>query len=169
MLQDQLLKYFKETPDFPKPGIVFQDFSPLLRDNLTLCVDALQALFDDEEWQRVDFLVGVESRGFILASALANRLEKGLVLARKAGKLPQPADRVAYYLEYGEAVLEMNAGEGQNVLIVDDVLATGGTLEAAFQLCEKVGYIPVGAALLMDLNLPVRSTLNRDYRSAIKM
>src|ERR1700692_1940284 len=115
--------------DFPRPGILFRDISPLLRDHFDAAVHALDALLTEAEWGEIDAVAGIESRGFILGAALANRRGKGFVLVRKQGKLPPPVVDVAYALEYGSGVLEMQRGNGR-LLLVDDVLATGGTLSA---------------------------------------
>jgi len=141
-----------EIPDFPKPGIVFRDISPLLRQRFGATVDALDALFSDTEWAEVDAVAGIESRGFILAAALAERRGKGFVPIRKKGKLPPPVIDVAYDLEYGSGFLEMQTGHGR-LLLVDDVLATGGTLGASVVLCRRAGYVLHGLGVLLDLGL----------------
>ena len=116
-----------EIPDFPKPGILFRDISPLLRSHFDATIGAVESLFSDDEWRATDAVAGIESRGFILAAALADRRGKGFVPIRKKGKLPPPVVDVAYDLEYGSGVLEMQTGRGR-LLLIDDVLATGGTL-----------------------------------------
>ena len=138
--------------DFPKPGILFRDISPLLRDHLDATLHAMDALLTNDEWRGVDVLAGIESRGFILGSALAARRSKGFVLVRKQGKLPPPVVDVAYDLEYGSGVLEMQPGRGR-VLLIDDVLATGGTMSAAAELCTRAGYEVAALAALIDLHL----------------
>src|ERR1700724_728817 len=115
-----------DVPDFPRPGILFRDISPLLRDHFEPTIRALDALLTDAEWGEIDAVAGIESRGFILGAALAIHRGKGFVLVRKQGKLPPPVVDVAYALEYGSGVLEMQKGHGQ-VVLVDDVLATRGT------------------------------------------
>lgn len=137
--------------DFPKPGIVFQDISPLLKNHFQATIDAMAQLFTEQEWAQVDCLVGVESRGFIFASALAYKLDKGVIKARKPGKLPNVAASVTYGLEYGDDQLEMQQGDGKKVIILDDLIATGGSMQAAAQLCEKVGYEVVGMGCVIDL------------------
>jgi adenine phosphoribosyltransferase len=139
-------------PDFPRPGILFRDIAPLLRDHFDVTIHALDALLTDEEWDEVDALAGVESRGFILGAALAIRRRKGFVLVRKQGKLPPPVVDVAYDLEYGSGVLEMQRGNGR-VVLVDDVLATGGTMTAAADLCERAGYQLKALVALIDLKI----------------
>jgi adenine phosphoribosyltransferase len=136
--------------DFPIPGVSFKDVTPLLRDHFKETIDALEALYTPAEWEKVDYLTGIEARGFVFASALAERLGKGLVLIRKEGKLPGKTMRVESKLEYGSAVLEMYSGQG-NLLIVDDVLATGGTLKHSAELATQVGYEVVGFLVLINL------------------
>jgi len=147
-----LKKAVRDVPDFPRPGILFRDIAPLLRDHFDLTIRALDALLTDEEWDEVDALAGIESRGFILGAALAVHRRKGFVLVRKQGKLPPPVVDVAYDLEYGSGVLEMQRGNGRLVL-VDDVLATGGTMTAAADLCERAGYQLKALAALIDLKI----------------
>ncbi len=141
-----------DVPDFPRPGILFRDISPLLRNHFDATVRALDALLTEEEWSAIDALAGIESRGFILGAALAERRRKGFVLVRKQGKLPPPVVDVAYDLEYGSGVLEMQRGSGRLILI-DDVLATGGTMSAAADLCERAGYQLQVLAALIDLKI----------------
>jgi adenine phosphoribosyltransferase len=141
-----------EIPDFPKPGILFRDISPLLRSRFDATISAVEALFSDDEWRTVDAVAGIESRGFILASALADRRRKGFVPVRKKGKLPPPVVDVSYDLEYGSGVLEMQTGSGC-LLLIDDVLATGGTLRASASLAGLAGYRIAGMGVLLDLGL----------------
>jgi adenine phosphoribosyltransferase len=148
----ELKQAIANVPDFPRPGILFRDISPLLRDHFDATVQALDALLTDEEWGEIDALAGIESRGFILGAAVAVRRRKGFVLVRKQGKLPPPVVDVTYDLEYGSGVLEMQRGRGRLVLI-DDVLATGGTMTAAADLCERAGYQLQALAVLIDLNM----------------
>ncbi len=147
-----LKQAISNVPDFPRPGILFRDISPLLRDHFDATVQALDGLLTEAEWNEVDALAGIESRGFILGAALAIRRGKGFVLVRKQGKLPPPVVDVAYQLEYGSGVLEMQRGLGR-VLLVDDVLATGGTMSAAAELCRRAGYELQALAALIDLNI----------------
>jgi len=138
-------------PDFPKPGILFQDISPLLKHHFNETIDAMAALFSEQEWDSVDYLVGIESRGYLFASALAYRYNKGLVMARKPGKLPNVEATVKYGLEYGSDELQMQKGHGEKVIILDDLIATGGSMGAAAELSEKVGFEVLGMACLIDL------------------
>jgi adenine phosphoribosyltransferase len=147
-----LKQAIRDVPDFPRPGILFRDIAPLLRDHFDVTIHALDALLTDEEWDEVDALAGIESRGFILGAALAIRRRKGFVLVRKQGKLPPPVVDVAYDLEYGSGVLEMQRGNGR-VVLVDDVLATGGTMTAAADLCERAGYQLKALVALIDLKI----------------
>ena len=147
-----LKQAIRDVPDFPRPGILFRDIAPLLRDHFDGTIRALDALLTDEEWDEVDALAGIESRGFILGAALAIRRRKGFVLVRKQGKLPPPVVDVAYDLEYGSGVLEMQRGNGR-VVLVDDVLATGGTMTAAADLCERAGYQLKALVALIDLKI----------------
>ena len=145
-----LKRAIRDVPDFPRPGILFRDIAPLLRDHFESTLQALDALLTPQEWDGVDALAGIESRGFILGAALAVRRRKGFVLVRKQGKLPPPVVDVAYDLEYGSGVLEMQKGNGRLVL-VDDVLATGGTMSAAADLCDRAGYELKSLLALIDL------------------
>jgi adenine phosphoribosyltransferase len=141
-----------DVPDFPRPGILFRDISPLLRNHFGATVQALDALLTEEEWSGIDALAGIESRGFILGAALAMRRGKGFVLVRKQGKLPPPVVDVSYDLEYGTGVLEMQSGQGR-VVLIDDVLATGGTMTASADLCHRAGYQLQALLALIDLNI----------------
>src|ERR1700720_4628975 len=157
-----------DVPDFPRPGILFRDISPLLRDHFEPTIRALDALLTEAEWGEIDAVAGIESRGFILGAALANRRGKGFVLVRKQGKLPPPVVDVAYDLEYGSGVLEMQRGRGRLVLI-DDVLATGGTMTAAADLCERAGYQLKALLALIDLRIvPDYSWRNLRLRASIE-
>ncbi|MEA3149892.1 MAG: adenine phosphoribosyltransferase [Gammaproteobacteria bacterium] len=163
-----LKQLITNVPDFPRPGILFRDISPLLRKHFGTTIEALDALLTEAEWGDIDALAGIESRGFILGAALAARRRKGFVLVRKQGKLPPPVVDVAYDLEYGKGILEMQRGSGR-VLLVDDVLATGGTMTASAELCVRAGYEVRALASLIDLkiipdyrwhDLPVRSCVD---------
>lgn len=138
-------------PDYPQPGVAFRDITPLLVDPAALrtAIDALVAPFAGT----FDVVAGIEARGFLLAGAAAIASGAGLVPIRKAGKLPRPAASVAYALEYGEAVIEMHDDlrPGARVLLLDDVLATGGTLAAGRELVETLGGEVVGTAVLLEI------------------
>jgi adenine phosphoribosyltransferase len=147
-----LRQYIRNVPDFPKPGILFRDIAPLLRNQFLATIDVMSALLAPEQWDAIDAIAGIESRGFMLAAALAERHRKGFVPIRKQGKLPPPTVSVPYDLEYGTGVLEMQTGKGR-LLLVDDVLATGGTMQAAASLCIDAGYNIVRLMVLIDLKL----------------
>lgn len=143
----------RDVPDFPKKGIVFKDITPLLKDPLAfrLAVDTLASKLEN---QKIDLLVGIESRGFIFSPVLAYKLNVGFVPVRKKGKLPHHTESEAYSLEYGEAVLEIHKDAvtpGMRVAIVDDLLATGGTAQAAVKLIEKLGGQVAAVGFLIEL------------------
>jgi adenine phosphoribosyltransferase len=148
----ELKRAIRDVPDFPTPGILFRDIAPLLGKHFAATMDALDALLSAEQWRQIDAVAGIESRGFILGAALAAKRGKGFVLVRKKGKLPPPVVDISYSLEYGSGVLEMQRGSGA-VLLVDDVLATGGTLTASAELCERAGYQVRALAVLINLNI----------------
>lgn len=151
-LSTTLWSHIRTVSDFPKPGINFFDLTPLFMNHIEPLTDALIASIPAEQLEAVDSFVAVEARGFVLASLLAQRLGKGLVLVRKAGKLPPPVVGVGYSLEYGMDRLEMSAEiPAQKVIIVDDVLATGGTLKAVKKLAEKCNHEILGASIFLDL------------------
>lgn len=144
-------KLIRDVPDFPIPGVLFRDVSPLLQDAAVfkqVAMDFSKLINLDE----VDLFVGIEARGFIFATLMAAHFNKGFLPLRKAGKLPPPTFRESYKLEYGEATLEMApAAKPQRVIVCDDVLATGGTLKASISLCEKAGYKVSDILVLINL------------------
>ena len=144
-----LKKYVNDVADFPIAGVTFRDISPLLA-NSAVFAAACDAMVSEMDLNLVDHFVGVESRGFILGAALAQKFQKGFVPLRKAGKLPPPVQSKAYSLEYGQATLEMHRGHGR-VVVIDDVLATGGTLQASLDLCHESGFEVQDVAVLIDL------------------
>jgi adenine phosphoribosyltransferase len=148
-----LRRYIRDVPDFPKPGILFRDVTPLLADPRALrgALDALAAPFRGMGVERV---LGIESRGFILGPSVAVDLDAGFALVRKAGKLPWKTRSVTYDLEYGSDTVEMHVDAvqpGQKVIVVDDLIATGGTAAAAVQLAREGGADVVGCAFLIEL------------------
>ena len=153
--------------DFPKKGILFRDFNPVLKDPhaLSFIVDEFSKKFHPND---VDVFAGIESRGFIIACALALKYNKGMILLRKAGKLPGKVAKTSYTLEYGKATLEVQKDvikEGQRVVICDDLLATGGTAKAAAKLIEKIKGEITGFAFIIELlELNGRDKI-KDYRS----
>jgi adenine phosphoribosyltransferase len=144
-----LHKFVREVPDFPKEGVLFRDLNPLFA-NPQAFAQALDELGALLPLDRCEIVAGIELRGAVLASALAAKFSKGFLPVRKAGKLPPPTLRESCALEYGQAELEIYAGRGR-VVLVDDVLATGGTLGAAIRLLERGGYSLEGLGVLVDL------------------
>ena len=149
-LKDKVAEY----PNFPKKGILFRDFSPILRDSsaLSFIVDEFAKKYHPND---VDVFAGIESRGFILACALAQKYNKGMILLRKAGKLPGKTVKVSYSIEYGKAQMEIQKTaleKNERVLICDDLLATGGTAKAAAKLVEKLGAKVIGFAFIIELS-----------------
>ena len=150
---DVLKDRIRHVPDFPKPGILFYDVTTLLRDpqGFRLSIDAMAEPYGG---QGISLVVGIESRGFILGSAVADRIGAGFVPVRKVGKLPSTTVRVSYDLEYGTDSLEMHSDaieKGQTVLVVDDLLATGGTARATVDLVRQLGGHVHGIAVLIEL------------------
>jgi len=148
-----LKQHIRSVPDFPKPGILFYDITTLLRDRqgFAMTIEMLSTPYLD---QGIDAVVGIESRGFILGAAVAHRIGAGFIPIRKPGKLPAKALKETYDLEYGKDALEIHEDaieRGQRILIVDDVLATGGTAAAAVQLVRKLGGELHGLAFLIEL------------------
>lgn len=160
-------QHIRNVPDFPKPGIMFKDISPLLTDHFD---KVISAMCEGISWDEVDAVVGIESRGFILGAGMASLKGKGFIPMRKKGKLPPPVVSESYQLEYGTDTLELIANDQPlRVVVVDDVLATGGTLKAAMNLCAKNNYEVKALSLLINLTflnkfkeegLPLFSVLN---------
>ena len=151
---ENLRKLIREVPDFPKPGINFYDITTLLQNPEGLR-NTIEALYGQVADEKIDTVIGVESRGFIFATPLAVRLNAGFVPVRKPNKLPHEKVSVSYDLEYGQDTLEMHkdaVGEGHRVLIVDDLLATGGTAKAVVDLVEGLGGKVVGLLFVVELN-----------------
>jgi adenine phosphoribosyltransferase len=151
---NELKRLIREVPDFPKPGINFYDITTLVKDpnGLRMTIDAIATPF---KGTKVDIVVGMEARGFFFAPAVALALGAGFVPVRKAKKLPWKVEFWEYELEYGTDRLEIHqdgVAPGQNVLIVDDVLATGGTAAATVALCEKLGGNVLGASFVIELD-----------------
>lgn len=145
--------YIRNIHDFPKPGIVFKDITPLLKDPEALA-HTYRSIASQYKESEVDIVIGAESRGFLFGVGVALLLHKGFVPVRKPGKLPGPTHKVTYELEYGKDSLEMHQDAirpGQRVLLVDDLLATGGTAKAAIELVKKCGGIIVGCAFVIEL------------------
>src|SRR4051794_34803126 len=148
-----LKKLIRDIPDFPKPGVLFRDITPMLADPSGLAL-AIELLANPFRGKNIDLVVGAESRGFIFGTAVACCLSAGFSLVRKPGKLPHKRVSMKYELEYGTDTLEMHEDsivEGQRVLIVDDVLATGGTMKACCDLVRQLGGNLVGVAVLIEL------------------
>jgi adenine phosphoribosyltransferase len=149
-----LTKYIRDIPDFPKPGILFKDITPLLAEPRAFqhAVDRLAAHYRERP---IDAVAAAEARGFFFAAPVALQLQKPLIPLRKPGKLPYQTYSFKYELEYGSAELQVHCDgidRGANVLVVDDVLATGGTMQAACQLIEKAGGVVAGCAFLLELS-----------------
>lgn len=153
MIREKIEDYVTTIPDFPEPGIMFRDITTVIsdEDGLKMAVDKMQELISDVDF---DVIVGAESRGFIFGTALAYNMHKSMVLVRKAGKLPRETIKKTYDLEYGTATIEMHKDSikpGQKVIIVDDLLATGGTVAATAELVKELGGEVVGVVVLMTL------------------
>ena len=150
---EKIKNNIRDIPDFPKKGIVFKDITPVLRDPelLKLSIEKIKNLLAHQE---IDYVVGIESRGFIFGSALAVALGTGFIPVRKPGKLPYLKKSISYSLEYGEDTLEIHEDaieKGKKVVIIDDLLATGGTASATFELLSSIGAIVVEAVFLIQL------------------
>jgi adenine phosphoribosyltransferase len=153
MIAEQIKKAIRDIPDFPKPGIVFKDITPILKEP-ALCNNIIGAFVEQLKGTRIDVIAGIESRGFLFGLTLATKLGIPFVPIRKAGKLPYTIKRKAYKLEYGEAVIECHTDAfepGQHILIHDDLLATGGTVTAASELIQEMGGIVAGFSFVVEL------------------
>ena len=152
-LAELIKSRLRDVPDFPLPGIIFKDIAPLLADAAVFgaCIDVLAAL---PEACDADLIAGVEARGFVVAASLARAVAAGVVTVRKGGKLPPPTVTTTYELEYGSAEIAVPLGvlEGKRVYLVDDVLATGGTLKAALGLLTLAGAVISGVGVLVELS-----------------
>ena len=160
-----LKKYIKDIPDFPEPGVLFRDVTPLLADK-DAYQESIRLLSDFAKEKKVDLVVGPEARGFLFGCPVALALNCGFVPVRKPGKLPREVISQSYDLEYGSNEIQMHSDSiqpGQNVLIVDDLLATGGTVDAAVSLIEKMGGNVVGIAFLIELEALKGRELLKDY------
>ena len=171
-LADRLRAEITDVPDFPREGVLFRDLTTLFSHAGEFRA-AIDALADAHRGQRIDQIVGVESRGFVVGGALAYALQTGFVAVRKQGKLPRRTLSVSYALEYGEGVLEIHADAltaGDRVLVVDDLLATGGTAAATVSLVERLGGHVVGIAFLVELEALGGAKLlgDRPYFSLIR-
>ena len=154
MIAEQVKAAIRDIPDFPKPGIVFKDITPILKDP-ALCQNIVDEFAVQLAGTKIDVVAGVESRGFLFGLMLAIKLGVPFVPVRKAGKLPYTIRQKAYKLEYGEAAIEMHTDAiepGQHVLIHDDLLATGGTVTAAYELITELGGIVTGFSFVVGLS-----------------
>ena len=165
-------KYIKSIPDFPQPGIIFRDVTRVTEDpeGMKLAIDEMDKLLDGVDY---DVIAGAESRGFIFGAPLAYKNNKGLVLVRKKGKLPRETVEMSYDLEYGQATIEIHKDSikpGEKVVLVDDLIATGGTIEAAAKLIESLGGIVVKMVFLIELtDLKGRERLSKyDVASVVQ-
>jgi adenine phosphoribosyltransferase len=160
----------RDVVDFPKPGIIFKDITPILADG-KLFRESITLLCETTGGVKIDKVVGIDARGFIFAAAVADRLGVGFVPVRKKGKLPWKTRQTAYSLEYGESIVELHEDAvkpGESVLLVDDLLATGGTAAAAVKLLDELGANIVGISVLIELGfLQGRSKLTPHPVSAI--
>ena len=160
-----LKKYIADIPDFPEPGVIFRDVTPLLA-NKDAYQESIRLISEFAKDKKVDVIVGPEARGFLFGCPVALALHCGFVPVRKPGKLPREVISQSYDLEYGSNEIQMHSDsikDGQNVLVVDDLLATGGTVEAAISLIEKMGGNVVGTAFLIELEALKGRELLKDY------
>jgi len=167
MTAEELRAKIREIPDFPKPGILFYDITTLLKDR-DAYHEAIDLMIEPYRDSGVDLVVGMESRGFIFSGPIAYQLHAGLVPVRKLGKLPSETVSVEYALEYGSNTLEIHKdaiGRGQRVLIVDDLLATGGTVRGTIELVERLAGQIIGLDFLVELRLLKGRDRLRDYKT----
>jgi adenine phosphoribosyltransferase len=153
MIEQQIKTAIRDIHDFPKPGIVFKDITPILKDPI-LCESITEAFLESLEGMSIDAVAGVESRGFLFGLTLATRLRVPFIPVRKAGKLPHTVNRKVYELEYGTAVIEIHTDAfkpGDRILIHDDLLATGGTVTAASELIQEMGGTVAGFTFVVGL------------------
>ena len=171
MTNEEILSKIRNIPDFPKKGIQFKDITTALKDKETFKA-IIDNLYDLVKELNIDHVVAVESRGYLLGAPLAYKLNAGLVIVRKPGKLPSKVERVEYGLEYGTDALEIHSDaikDGEKVLVVDDLLATGGTVNATISLVEKLGAQVAGCLFLIELEgLSQKSQINSQIISLIK-
>ena len=153
MIQQQIKAAIRDVPDFPKPGIIFKDITPILKDPV-LCESIVSAFVEELQDTQIDAIAGVESRGFLFGLTLATRLQVPFIPVRKAGKLPHAVKQKKYQLEYGTAIIELHTDAfkpGDRILIHDDLLATGGTVTAASELIADMGGIVAGFTFVVGL------------------
>ena len=153
MIEHQIKSAVRDIPDFPKPGIIFKDITPILKDP-RLCENIVDAFVEKLKGVRIDAVAGVESRGFLFGLTLATKLGVPFIPVRKAGKLPYSIKQKTYDLEYGSAIIEMHTDAfepGQHILLHDDLLATGGTVTAASELIQEMGGIVSGFSFVVGL------------------
>jgi adenine phosphoribosyltransferase len=171
MTNEEILSKIRNIPDFPKEGILFKDITTALKDKDTFKA-IIDNLYDLVKEIDIDYIVAIESRGYLLGAPLAYKLNKGLVIVRKPGKLPAKVERIEYGLEYGSDALEIHKDaikEGQKVLIVDDLLATGGTVNATIKLVERLGAKVSASLFLIELqDLSLKANINSQVISLIK-
>ena len=154
MIEQQIKSAIRDIPDFPVPGIIFKDITPILKSPV-LCINIVEAFADQLKGIRIDVVAGIESRGFLFGLSLANKLGVPFVPIRKAGKLPFTTRQKAYDLEYGTATIELHTDAfkpGQHILVHDDLLATGGTAMAASELILEMGGVIAGFAFVVGLS-----------------
>ncbi|MCT4642183.1 MAG: adenine phosphoribosyltransferase [Bacteriovoracaceae bacterium] len=165
MNKEQYEKYIIDIPNFPKEGVTFKDMTPLLEHKFN---ELIEDFYDKVNWDEVDAVVGIESRGFILGAALAQKANVGFIPIRKKGKLPPKVISESYSLEYGEDIIEMKVNEtAKKVILIDDVLATGGTLTAALNLCKR-NNVEV-QNILMLINLTFLNNLKENNSSIVSL